>query len=313
MTEATVGPPRPLAAGDRVGFVGLGRMGQPMLSRLASAGYRVVGFDLDEATRSRARERVPAATIADQIEAVAAGTRAIILMLPDSAAVRSVLTGPLSERLGPGQLVIDMGSSEPFDTLRHSEELAARAVALVDAPVSGGVSGAEAGTLTVMVGGPSSEIDRAQPLLSVLGSRIVPVGRSGAGHAVKALNNLLSASHLLATCEAMSVARRFGLDLAVVLDAINASSGRSGSSEVKWPRYILPQTYDSGFALPLMLKDITIALSLARSLGASTALTQEVARRWQLAAAALPASADHTEIARWVEDAGSADFSGIDG
>lgn len=303
MTDANCEPSLPLAPGDRVGFVGLGRMGQPMVSRLAAAGYQVVGFDLDEGTRSRAHERVPAATMADEIGTVGVGTCAIILMLPDSAAVRFVLTGPLSEQLGSGQMVIDMGSSEPFETVRHSEELAARGVTLVDAPVSGGVRGAEAGTLTVMVGGLSSEIARAQPLLSALGNRIVPVGRPGAGHAVKALNNLLSASHLLATCEAMNVAREFGLDLAVVLDAINTSSGRSRSSEVKWPRYILPGTYDSGFALRLMLKDIKIALSLAQSLGTDAALAQEVARRWELAAAALPASADHTEIALWAEDA----------
>jgi 3-hydroxyisobutyrate dehydrogenase len=307
MTDAALGPPPPpLASGDRVGFVGLGKMGQPMLARLASAGYEIVGYDLDEASRCRARERVPAAMIADQVGAVAAGTRAVILMLPDSAAVQSVLAGPLSDRLAAGHLVIDMGSSEPAETVRHSEELAARGVALVDAPVSGGISGAEAGTLTVIVGGLTSEIDRAKPLLSALGSRIVPVGQPGAGHAVKALNNLLSATHLLATCEAMSAARRFGLDLSVVLDAVNTSSGRSGSSEVKWPRYILEQTYHSGFALRLMVKDVTIALSLARSLGASSALSEEVRRRWELAAQALPAGADHTEIARWVEDPGTA-------
>lgn len=304
------GPLAEVAPGARVGFVGLGRMGRPMLGRLVAAGYRVTGYDADAAVRERVRGEVPAADVAEELTAVAAGAAAVVLMLPDSAVVAAVL-GALAGRLRSGQVVVDMGSSEPAETVRHARSLAAAQVGLVDAPVSGGVAGAESGTLTVMVGGEEADARRVTPLLSQLGARIVRVGPAGAGHAVKALNNLLSASHLLATSEALAVAARFGLDAPTVLDAINTSSGRSGSSEVKWPRHVLPGTYDSGFALRLMLKDVGIAVSLARSVGGAAPLAEETVRLWSQAAAALPADADHTEVARWVaERSGAAAGSG---
>jgi 3-hydroxyisobutyrate dehydrogenase len=273
-----------------------------MLSRLASAGYQVVGHDIDATARDRIRRDVPAATVVDDLGAVADRVRAVVLMLPSSAVVQSVLGEHLAERLTPGQMVIDMGSSEPPETVRHAAALRERGARFLDAPVSGGVSGAETGTLTIMVGGSEAHIELVRPLLAVLGNRIVPVGPVGAGHAVKAINNLLSASHLLATSEAMAVAGRFGLDIERVLDVINTSSGRSGSTETKWPRFVLPQTYDSGFALQLMLKDVKIALSLARYVDSAAPLGDAVAAQWSAAAATLPASADHTEIARWVRD-----------
>jgi 3-hydroxyisobutyrate dehydrogenase len=302
VTGSTADPARPLAPGDRVGFVGLGRMGLPMLSRLAAAGYQVVGHDTDATARDRTSRAVPAATVVDEAGAVADRTRAVILMLPSSAAVQSVLGEQLARRLTPGQLVVDMGSSEPPETVRHAAALCERGIGFVDAPVSGGVSGAETGRLTIMIGGSKVHLELVRPVLAVLGNRIVAVGSVGAGHAVKAINNLLSASHLLATSEAMVVAERFGLDIERVLDAINTSSGRSGSTEAKWPRFVLPQTYDSGFALQLMLKDMQIALSLARYVDSAAPLAEAAIRQWSAAAAALPASADHTEIARWVRE-----------
>jgi 3-hydroxyisobutyrate dehydrogenase len=306
VTGPTEGPTRPLAPGDRVGFVGLGRMGQPMLSRLAAAGYQVVGHDIDVTARDRTRRAVAAATVVDEVGAVADRTRVVILMLPSSTVVQSVLGEQLAGYLTRGQLVVDMGSSEPPQTVRHAATLRDRGIGFVDAPVSGGVRGAETGRLTIMAGGGEGHLELVRPPLTVLGSRIVAVGPVGAGHAVKAINNLLSASHLLATSEAMVVADRFGLDLGLVLDAINTSSGRSGSTEVKWPRFVLPETYDSGFALQLMLKDIKIALSLARHVGSAATFAEAAVQQWSAAAAALPASADHTEIARWVrEGAGS--------
>jgi 3-hydroxyisobutyrate dehydrogenase len=122
----------------------------------------------------------------------------------------------------------------------------------------------------------------------------------GAGDAVKALNNLMSATHLLVTSEAMEAARRFGLDAATVLDVVNTSSGRSGSTQNKWPNFILPETYDSGFGLRLMLKDMRIALSLAESLGAPRELSRRAVDLWDEAAQALDPAADHTEVARWL-------------
>ena len=287
-----------IGPGAAVGFVGLGRMGAPMAARLARAGYVVRGFDVSDRATNLWTERTgftPAATLA----ASAAGAAAVIFMLPDSAVVRRVMDDLLPD-LASGTVVVDMSSSEPLVTRELAAQAAGHGVTLVDAPVSGGVAGAVSGRLTIMAGGAPGDVARVRPLLDVLGARVVPVGGVGAGHAVKALNNLLSATHLLATSEAMVAAAEFGLDVPTVLGAINSSSGRSGSTENKWPNFIVPHTYDSGFSLRLMLKDMRIALGLAESSGTPAALSAAAVDLWAQAAQALPADADHTEIARWL-------------
>src|SRR5690606_18618830 len=180
------------------------------------------------------------------------------------------------------------GSSQPLSTKALAREAAERRIAFVDAPVSGGVGGAEQGTLTIMAGGAAEDLARVRPLLDVLGRRVVHAGPVGAGHALKAFNNLLSAAHLLATSEALLAGREFGLDPAIMLDAINTSSGRSGSTEVKWPEFILPGTYDSGFGLRLMLKDMRIAVELARAQGRPAELGAAAVELWERAARELP-------------------------
>jgi len=200
-----------------------------------------------------------------------------------------------------------MSSSEPLRTRALAASLADTGRVLVVAPVSGGVSGARAGTLAVMVGGPDDVVADLEPLLAAMG-RPRHVGPVGAGHALKALNNLMSAAHLLASSEALLTGQRFGLDPAVMLEAVNGSSGRSGSTENKWPNFVLPGTFDSGFALALMLKDIRIALGLAEATGAPSALTARTVELWADAAAELGPDADHTEIVRWLR--GSADRKG---
>jgi 3-hydroxyisobutyrate dehydrogenase len=177
--------------------------------------------------------------------------------------------------------------------------LAAKDVTLVDAPVSGGVTGAEKGTLTVMTGGPSGAVDRVEPLLDVLGT-VVRTGPVGSGHAVKALNNLMSATHLWVTSEAILAGERFGLDPQTMLAVFNRSSGRSGSTENKWPNFILPQTYNSGFTVQLMVKDMRIALDLIQQVGGPHALSSSATQLWATAAEELTASADHTEVARFL-------------
>jgi 3-hydroxyisobutyrate dehydrogenase len=285
--------------GAVVGFVGLGHMGVPMATRLAEAGYQVQGYDVQQDAARNWAERVgasPAATLA----ASAAGAVTVILMLPDSAVVRRVVDD-LLPILAPGTVIIDMSSSEPAVTRELAAEAGRHGVTLVDAPVSGGVAGAVSGRLTIMAGGAPGDLRRVRGLLDVLGARVVHVGDVGAGHAVKALNNLLSATHLLATSEAMAAAAEFGLDVPTVLGAINEASGRSGSTENKWPNFIVPQTFDSGFSLRLMLKDMRIALGLAESAGTPAALSAAATALWAEAAQALPADADHTEIARWLD------------
>ncbi|HTT91676.1 MAG TPA: NAD(P)-dependent oxidoreductase [Acidimicrobiales bacterium] len=281
-----------------VGFVGLGRMGMPMSRRLAQAGYWVKGYDVSAEARSRASEN--GVKEASSLGEAADGADIVILMLPTSAEVAAVVDEELlHDHLPPGALIVDMSSSEPLRTRDLAERMGNAGWYFIDAPVSGGVSGAEAGTLTVMIGGGVGEVERARPFLEHLG-RVVHAGPVGAGHAIKALNNLLSATHLWATTEAMIVGQRFGLDPQVMLDIFNSSSGRSGSTANKWPNFILPGTYNSGFGLRLMVKDMGTAVRLSEQMGVSSELGQAALRLWEQAAERLPAEADHTEVARWL-------------
>lgn len=284
-----------------VGFVGLGNMGVPMTRRLLDAGFRVVGFDASPTAAERLTGAEGFSAAGDLVD-VARGGDVVILMLPSSDVVEQVLVDQqLLAALRPGTLLVDMGSSEPARTRQMAARAEASGVTMLDAPVSGGVRGAETGQLTIMVGGPAPAIERVRPLLEAMGSRIVHVGEVGAGDAVKALNNLMSATHILVSSEAILAARRFGLDPAIVVEIINGSSGKSGATESKWPRFILPGTYDSGFRIELMVKDMRIALALAHEVGAPASLSELSTQLWVRAAEDLPPDADHTEIARWLE------------
>jgi 3-hydroxyisobutyrate dehydrogenase len=281
-----------------VGFVGLGRMGTPMVRRLAAGGVSVRGHD---AAPGVAEGLADVLTPVLSAAAATEGAPVVILMLPDSGVVEKVVDGGLSDALAPGTLLVDMSTSEPLRTRALAERVAERGVTLVDAPVSGGVAGARAGSLTIMVGGPDDAARRLTPLLALMG-RVRHVGGTGAGHALKALNNLLSASHLLATSEAILAGERFGLDPTAMLDAINGSSGRSGSTETKWPTHIVPGTYASGFTAGLMVKDLRIALGLARAVDAPRGHAERTLALWSRAVDALGPEADHTEIARWLRE-----------
>ncbi|WP_028936440.1 NAD(P)-dependent oxidoreductase [Pseudonocardia spinosispora] len=281
----------------RVGFVGLGKMGDPMVRRIAAGGVEVRGHDTSAgALAALADVLTPAGSAAE----AAAGASVVILMLPDSTIVEKVVEGGVLDALAPGAVLVDMSSSEPLRTRALAARVAERGVTLVDAPVSGGVSGANAGTLTIMVGGPDEVVERLEPLLALMG-RVRHVGAVGAGHALKALNNLMSAAHLLASSEAILAGMRFGLDATVMLEAVNGSSGRSGSTQNKWPNYIVPGTYDSGFTSGLMVKDIRIALDLVTATGTPSRLAARTVELWSDAVDELGPSADHTEIARWLQ------------
>jgi len=288
----------------RVGFVGLGRMGTPLSLRLASAGYELVGYDLSSAARERAAGL--GLVTADNLLAVADRAACLVIMLPTSKEVTAVLSDQeMLSGLAPEALVIDMSSSQPLCTRALAEALAERGVRMVDAPVSGGVRGAETGKLTIMAGGSQEDVARAGPLLGTLG-QVVHAGKVGCGHAAKALNNLLSATHLWATGEAMLAGERFGIEPEVLLSIFNSSSGRSGSTDNKWPNFILPGTFNSGFGLRLMVKDMGIAVELADQVGAPRALGASALSLWQRAADDLSPDADHTEVARWLETGATA-------
>jgi 3-hydroxyisobutyrate dehydrogenase len=274
-------------------------MGVPMAKRLVAAGHEVRGYD----TSSDARERVGEAAV-ESLADVAAGAQAVVLMLAASDVVREVvLDEGLLDALEPGALVVDMGSSDPTQTRELAAAAASRGIGYVDAPVSGAVVGAEAGTLTIMFGGTPEELSRCEPLFAALGKKIVHAGPVGAGHALKALNNLLSATSFLITLEAIAAGARFGLDPKVMIDAINDSTGRSWSTEHKVPQFVEPRSFTSGFAMRLMVKDIRTARELARATGAPFVLGETSVAVWERAAEALPEDADHTEIALWLEGA----------
>ncbi|MGH3588991.1 MAG: NAD(P)-dependent oxidoreductase, partial [Pseudonocardia sp.] len=230
-----------------------------------------------------------------------------ILMLPSSRVVESVLVGEddregLLARLPRGTLVIDMGSSEPASTRHLAEAAAHLGVRYVDAPVSGGVAKARSGGLAIMVGGDPGSVSLARPHLASLGTSIVPVGPSGAGHAAKALNNLLSATNLAAAAEVLCVAQSAGIEPQVMVEVLNTSTGRSQATEVKYPQHILTGSFGSGFAMDLMLKDLAIAAGLSRAAGLSTPITTSTVATLDEARAWLDADGlDHTEVARYYE------------
>ena len=282
----------------RIGLIGLGNMGRPIGWRWLAAGHDVVGFDLNVDARS-AFEQHGGRTASSACEA-ADGVDVVVLLLPNSTVVDAVLTELLADgALQTGSTVIDMSSSEPQRTQHHAADLTRRGLALIDAPVSGGVTGAENGTLTIMVGGSPEALNAQRSLLEQVGT-VIHVGAAGSGHAVKSLNNLLSAVHLWVTSEAVLIGEQFGIAPDTLLEVVNGSSGRSGSSEAKWPRFILSETYDSGFSARLMLKDARIATQLATAVGRPTLLGQNTVDEWSRAVADLAPDADHTEIVRWL-------------
>lgn len=280
-----------------VAFIGLGNMGVPMAQHLVGAGHRVQGYDVSAA----ARDAAAAAGVPVEQSLASAGAKAgvAILMLPSSDVVESVLLEQgLADALEPGALVIDMSSSDPMRTRELSRTLHAKGLRLVDAPVSGGVKGAVAATLTIMVGGNAADVGEALPILDSMGT-VKPTGDIGSGHALKALNNLMSATHLLVSSEAIEAGRRFGLNDDVMLEIINSSTGRSWSTEFKWPTFIITETYNSGFGLRLLVKDMRIATDVARQLGLPSRLGEAALALFEQAADELPATADHTEIAKF--------------
>lgn len=289
-----------VGAPAEVAFIGLGNMGEPMAARLVGAGYRVSGFDSSAETRRRVAEATGLAAAAS-LEEAASGAAAVVTMLPTGRIVREVVEA-MQGSLAPGTLVVDMSSSEPIGTRALGEELIAAGFELVDAPVSGGVKRAVDGTLAIMVGGDDRAIDRIEPLLKAMGRSIIRTGAVGSGHAIKALNNYVSGAGLLAAIEALEVGRAFGLDPNVIVDVLNASTGRNNSTEVKLKPFVISEAYNSGFFLGLMAKDIRTAHALAEELGVKVPLADRCADLWDEAARRLGANADHTEVYRGLVD-----------
>lgn len=292
-------------ASRTLGFVGLGNMGFPMARRLRERGFTLIVHDARSDAVHRFQAEFDARAVTSRRD-LAAQSDILILMLPDGRVVRDFL---LTDRdndeaparhLRPGSIVIDMSSSDPAGTQELGAELRERDITLIDAPVSGGVVRARNGTLAIIVGGDDGVAASLRPVFAAMGSSILPVGPLGAGHAMKALNNYVSAAGLVAACEAVLVARKFGIRGETALQVLNSSTGKNNSTENKIAQFVLSQKFDSGFALGLMRKDLATARHLARHLKMRLPLADNLLQVWEEGEKTLGANADHTEIARLV-------------
>ena len=290
-------------SGDRtVGFVGLGAMGAHMVARLLDAGHDLAVYD----TRAEAMAPHDArgARACASAGAVADAADTVLVSLPTPDIVRAV-----AGELAQGDAIeafIDLSTTGPEVAAEVAATLSAAGIACLDAPVSGGVAGAQAGTLTIMAAGDAALFDSLRPLLEALGRNVVLVGAEpGQGQLAKVLNNLLSASAIAITGEALALGVHGGLSARTLLDVFNSSSGRNTASADKFPRHVLPRTFGAGFRLELMHKDVQLCLEEARRREVPMALGATVGELWSRAAASAAAGADCTEIVLMLEqDAG---------
>ena len=288
-----------------IGFVGLGNMGWPMAANLHAAGLPLVVRDID-AGRQAAFAAEHGGVVAAAAPEDFAAADLVVTMLPDGAIVAAaVLDWGIGAALRPGALILEMSSSDPADTLRLAAALETHGVAVVDAPVSGGVPRAVTGELSIMVGGADADVARAQPALRVLGdqARQFRTGRLGSGHAMKALNNVIGAATYCATAEAIVAGTRFGLDPKTMLDIINASTARSFTSETVFGGNVVNGAYATGFALGLMAKDVSIAQSVIAATGTDAPVLALTEERWATARGELGPAADQSRAHQsWWED-----------
>jgi 3-hydroxyisobutyrate dehydrogenase len=282
-----------------VGFIGIGKMGLPMASRIAAHGYPLHAYDISSAAIEGFCSRIADARAAKTLADIGRSCKIVILMLPDSDVVNRVLFGEkdrLAAHLSRGAIVIDMSSSNPSVTREIGPRLEESGVDFIDAPVSGGVRRASDGSLAIMVGGDSTVIARVRPLLSTMGHSIIETGILGSGHAMKALNNYVSAAGLLAACEALKIGVDFGIPPDKIIAVLNASTGKNNSTENKMMQFVVSKQFNSGFSLGLMRKDVTIATDLSKRLGSKILLGETLLKSWADAEAKLGGAADHTEI-----------------
>lgn len=280
---------------QRVGFIGLGNMGEPMTHNLARKGFALTIYDADAARAARIAKDI-GAKAAENARALGEASDIVVTMLPTGAIVRAVaLEQGLADGLAAGSLIIDMSSSVPTTTVELGSALAARGIALVDAPVSGGVPRAQAGTLAIMAGASDAgHLERARPVLQAMGDKIFPTGPLGTGHAMKALNNYSAAAGFAAASEALILGERFGLDPKTAIEIMNVSTGRNFSTEMTIPSEVVAGRFSSGFALALLAKDVGIAAELAEELGADLPLVAQTDYWWKAALQASEGGADHT-------------------
>jgi 3-hydroxyisobutyrate dehydrogenase len=285
-----------------VAFLGVGAIGRPMARRIAEAGLPLAVWNRT-ADRARALAEATGARHAASPADAARDADVVITCLPTSPDVESLLDGEhgLIAGLRKGATLVDCTSGDPATSRRIAQRVAAKGVSFLDAPVSGGVGGAEKGALTVMVGGDAAVLERVRPVLETFGQKIVHCGEIGAGDALKAVNNYLLALHIWSTAEGLVTLVRAGVSPRVALDVINASSGRSNASMNLFPERVLTRAFPRTFRLALLEKDVGIAAAVAREQKVPAPLLQITADLYRLARNELGEVADHVEAAKIVE------------
>lgn len=290
-------------ARPKIGFVGIGAMGRRMAPHIADAGFPLHVFDINTAAAAELARTHNGIVAEASGREVAEACDAVIVMLPAGADVHSATFDPggLAEGFTPGKVLIDMGSSEPWLTEALAAELAGHGVGLFDAPVSGGIKGAEDATLTLMVGGEDAVVAPWIDLLGTMSGHIFRTGKAGSGHAVKALNNLLGGINILAAAEALLIGKRFGVDPAVAVDVINQSTGMSAATQRIFAQQVFNRAFDAGFAFDLRFKDLSTAIDLAHRTGTAAPLSGLCYQLYGAAKGYLGPGQDHTDIVRWAE------------
>jgi 3-hydroxyisobutyrate dehydrogenase-like beta-hydroxyacid dehydrogenase len=287
-------------SGRTIGFIGVGRMGLPMASRLLAAGHRVVAFDIQGQALSAIAGK-GAETAASPAE-VASRAEIVMASLPRPETVREVALGESGVIAGSRrQVFVDLSTTGPRMAQAVAAALGKRGVIAVDAPVSGGVKGATKGTLAVMTSGPVAECEALRPMLEAIG-RVFYIGcQPGMGQMMKLINNLLSATATAATSEAIVLGVKAGLDPRVMIDVINAGSGRNTASEDKFPRAILPRSFDYGFAMGLMAKDVNLCIAEAEQLEVPMWIGNAVKQLWLYGLSQGGPDQDFTELIKHLE------------
>jgi len=283
--------------GANIGFVGLGNMGAPMAERLIEAGNRLIVFDIDKAQVDTivSKGAIPAPSIA----AMGAEAQIVFVSLPTPDIVQAVCAELATE--GQVRLIVDLSTTGPKMSRSIGQMLSSRGIAFIDCPVSGGVAGARKGSLALMAGGDADHIAEVRAQLDQFG-RVFHVGpEPGMGQLMKVINNLMSAAALAVSGEGVTMAVKGGLDPATVVDVLNAGSGRNSATLDKFPRQILPGTFDAGFAIGLMLKDVRLCLEQADAFGLDVPTARTVGEVWEKAASVLGADADFTRVVELAE------------
>lgn len=282
-----------------IGFVGLGRMGGPMSRRLIDAGHSLCVFDANGAALAPVKEA--GASTAASAEEVGEKADIVFVSLPTPDIVENVVLNGVGKGKR-ARIVIDLSTSGPGMAGRVSKGLEPRNIAWIDAPVSGGIAGARNGTLAVMVSGPRPAFDKAEPLLKVFGKLFFVGEKAGLGQVAKLANNLLAAAALAVSSEAMVMGVKAGIDPKVLLDIINAGSGRNSATQDKFPRSILPGTFDFGFATGLSYKDVRLCIDEAESMGVPMVVGAVVRQMLAVTNAKYGPTSDFTSMTRVVEE-----------